>query len=92
MMTRFALEAEGSMNAMDREVFRLGFMATTLQQRVTAAEPSRRRRVWRLRRSLRDGVSGPLDAYQILLMLPANTERHTTQIREVKKTSGFPER
>jgi hypothetical protein len=34
--------------------------------------------------------SGASDAYQLILMIAAHTQRHTLQIEEVKKDKGFP--
>lgn len=71
------------------------------ERAVALAEVARRRERTRafvlsteapLRAHVMKSPGGSMDAYQILLMLSAHTERHTEQIREVKKTSGFPER
>jgi hypothetical protein len=36
------------------------------------------------------GPMGPMDAYQIILLLAQHTVRHTKQIEEVKASAGFP--
>jgi uncharacterized damage-inducible protein DinB len=36
------------------------------------------------------GPMGPMDAYQIVLLLAQHTVRHTKQIEEVKASAGFP--
>jgi uncharacterized damage-inducible protein DinB len=36
------------------------------------------------------GPAGPMDSYQILLLLAAHSSRHTAQILEVKASSGYP--
>jgi hypothetical protein len=43
-----------------------------------------------LRARVGDSPLGPLDAYQWLLFLPAHTERHLAQIKEVKADAKFP--
>jgi len=43
-----------------------------------------------LRARVGDSPLGPLDAYQWLLFLPAHTERHLAQIKEVKADANFP--
>jgi hypothetical protein len=35
---------------------------------------------------------GTIDVYQMLLMIPAHTERHLAQIKEVKSSPGYPKR
>ncbi len=35
-------------------------------------------------------ATGPIDAYQTLLLLAAHSERHRLQIEEVKASAGFP--
>lgn len=36
------------------------------------------------------GPMGPMDAYQIILLMAQHTVRHTKQIEEVKASPGFP--
>ncbi len=36
------------------------------------------------------GPMGPMDAYQVMLLMAQHTVRHTKQIEEVKATPGFP--
>ena len=36
------------------------------------------------------GPTGPIDAYQIALLMSQHTIRHTKQIEEVKATAGYP--
>lgn len=36
------------------------------------------------------GPTGPMDSYQMLLLLAAHSSRHTAQILEVKTNSGYP--
>jgi hypothetical protein len=36
------------------------------------------------------GPMGPMDAYQIVLLLSQHTVRHTKQIEEVKASPGYP--
>ena len=36
------------------------------------------------------GPAGPMDAYQVLLLMAQHTLRHTKQIEEVKASPGFP--
>jgi hypothetical protein len=36
------------------------------------------------------GPDGPMDSYQVLLLLTAHSSRHTAQILEVKANSEFP--
>jgi hypothetical protein len=36
------------------------------------------------------GPIGPMDSYQLLLLLAAHSARHTAQIREVEGNSGYP--
>ncbi|MCW3089472.1 MAG: DinB family protein [Ferruginibacter sp.] len=36
------------------------------------------------------GPAGPMDAYQVLLLLSQHTVRHTKQIEEVKASPGYP--
>lgn len=36
------------------------------------------------------GPMGPMDAYQIILLMSQHTIRHTKQIEEVKATAGYP--
>ena len=36
------------------------------------------------------GPMGPMDAYQIILLMAQHTVRHTKQIEEVKTSPGFP--
>jgi hypothetical protein len=43
-----------------------------------------------MRNHVTDTQAGPLDAYQLLLLISAHTTRHTLQIVEVKKSAGFP--
>jgi hypothetical protein len=43
-----------------------------------------------LRARVGDSPLGPLDGYQWLLFLPAHTERHLAQIKEVKADAKFP--
>ena len=31
-----------------------------------------------------------VDAYQIILMMSAHTQRHTAQLNEVKQAAGYP--
>jgi uncharacterized damage-inducible protein DinB len=37
-----------------------------------------------------DGLAGPMDSYQLLLLLAAHSSRHTAQILEVKTNPGYP--
>jgi hypothetical protein len=36
------------------------------------------------------GPAGPLDAYQLLLLMASHSARHTAQIREVEADPSFP--
>jgi hypothetical protein len=36
------------------------------------------------------GPAGPMDAYQILLLMASHSARHTAQIREVEADPNFP--
>ena len=36
------------------------------------------------------GPTGPMDAYQFLLLLASHSARHTAQIREVQGNAGYP--
>ncbi|MBC7509141.1 MAG: DinB family protein, partial [Ferruginibacter sp.] len=36
------------------------------------------------------GPMGPMDAYQIILLMSQHTVRHTKQIEEVKASAGYP--
>jgi hypothetical protein len=45
-----------------------------------------------MRNHVTDTQAGPLDAYQLLLLLSAHTTRHTLQIVEVKASPGFPKK
>jgi DinB superfamily len=36
------------------------------------------------------GPAGPMDAYQIIILLAQHTKRHQAQIEEVKTESGYP--
>ena len=36
------------------------------------------------------GPVGPMDAYQLLLLLASHSARHTAQIREVQGNAGYP--
>ncbi|MBZ5620771.1 MAG: DinB family protein [Acidobacteriia bacterium] len=38
------------------------------------------------------GPAGPMDGYQILLLLASHSARHTAQIREVEANAGFPKK
>lgn len=38
------------------------------------------------------GPMGPMDAYQIILLMSQHTIRHTKQIEEVKATAGYPKK
>ncbi len=42
------------------------------------------------REDLRGRVSGPMDAYQYLVMMSAHTLRHTAQLNEVKADPAYP--
>jgi hypothetical protein len=43
-----------------------------------------------LRVHVTKGPVGPMDAYQLLLLMAAHTGRHTEQIREVQANAGYP--
>jgi hypothetical protein len=43
-----------------------------------------------LRVHVTQGPVGPMDAYQMLLLVAAHSGRHTAQIREVEANAGFP--
>jgi hypothetical protein len=45
-----------------------------------------------LRGTLLKSPMGTIDVYQMLLMIPAHTERHLAQIKEVKSSPGYPKR
>ncbi len=45
-----------------------------------------------LRGSLTKGPFGVVDVYQFLLMIPAHTERHLAQMKEVMDSPGFPKK
>jgi uncharacterized damage-inducible protein DinB len=43
-----------------------------------------------LRSSLLQSPMGVIDVYQAMLMIPAHTERHLAQIKEVQSAAGYP--
>ena len=45
-----------------------------------------------LRGTLLKSPMGTVDVYQMLLMIPAHTERHLAQIKEIKSSPGYPKR